>query len=44
LTSTLAAAALVVGGVFACRGVATAEPAAADTATADPDAWRAFRF
>ncbi|WP_428679650.1 hypothetical protein [Reyranella sp.] len=36
----LAAAAIVVGGVFACTGVAMAEPAAANTATADRDAWR----
>lgn len=36
----LAAAALVVGGVLACPGAATAEPAAADTAAANPDAWR----
>ena len=40
LNLKLAAAALVIGGVFACTGVAMAEPAAADTATADPDAWR----
>lgn len=37
----LAAAALVVGGVLACTGVAMAEPAADNTAAAaDPDAWR----
>ena len=40
LNLKLAAAALVIGGVCACTGVAMAEPAAADTATADPDAWR----
>lgn len=40
LNLKLAAAALVVGGVFACMGVAMAEPAAADTSTANPEAWR----
>ncbi len=40
LNLKLAAAALVLGGVLACTGAATAEPAAADTAATDPDAWR----